>query len=455
MSAHRTNVAQALGPVVPVTQGGRLEMSAIRRAMSEFLEAARSFSRPARFYLGAEFLMWTAHGIFAVLFNLYLVEAGGSERFVGRAVSSSAFGLVVAALPAGWLADRWGRRRTLLLGVLLEAVGHIVRALWLAEPVVLGAGFVTGLGQAFFQIAAAPFLTDHSTPRERTHLFSTFFASALLAGVVGNALGGALPPAVRALVPGLGLFEAYRVALLAGALLAAAAALPLMALRGLAEPRHAHEDAPPPPHEEKRLWPIALNSLLLGSGAGLVIPFMNLYFHNRFAVTSADIGLYFSIAQVFTAIASLAAPAIGARFGRLRTAVASELLSLPFLLTLGTENHLPVAVAAFWVRATLMQAATPLLQAYVMEVLPPALRARSSSLNNMVWNLGWAVSSSVAGLIIERFGYSTPFYITATLYATAAITFYRAFRGTREPGVAPVRLSEEAKGLRGDGPGSG
>jgi len=429
-------------------------MTAVRRAMREFLEAARLFSRPARFYLGAEFLIWTAHGIFSVLFNLYLVEAGSSERFVGRAVASSAFGLVVAALPAGWLADRWGRRNTLMLGVLLEAAGHAVRALSVSEPTVLGAGFVTGLGQAFFQIAAAPFLTEHSTPRERTHLFSTFFASALIAGVLGNALGGALPPAVRALVPSLGLFEAYRAALLVGALLAAAGALPLLALRGLVEARTSHEEAPPPPHEARRLWPIALNSLLLGTGAGLVIPFMNLYFHNRFASTSAQIGLFFSVAQVFTAVASLAAPAIGARFGRLRTAIASELLSLPFLLTLGTEGHLPVAVVAFWMRATLMQAATPLLQSYVMEVLPPSLRARSSSLNNMVWNVGWAVSSSVAGLIIERFGFSMPFYITATLYATAAITFYRAFRGTREPGVAPVRLSEEAKGLRGEGPGT-
>jgi len=429
-------------------------MTALRRATREFLEAARMFSRPARLYLGAEFLIWTAHGIFSVLFNLYLVEAGGSERFVGRAVASSAFGLVVAALPAGWLAERWGRRNTLMLGVLLEAAGHAVRALSVSEPTVLGAGFVAGLGQAFFQIAAAPFLTEHSTPRERTHLFSTFFASALIAGVIGNALGGALPPAVRSLVPGLNLFESYRVALLIGAVLAAAGSLPLLALRGLVEPRLSHEEAPPPPHEARRLWPIALNSLLLGTGAGLVIPFMNLYFHNRFASTSAQIGLFFSVAQVFTAIASLAAPAIGARFGRLRTAIASELLSLPFLLTLGTEGHLPVAVGAFWIRATLMQAATPLLQSYVMEVLPPSLRARSSSLNNMVWNVGWAVSSSVAGLIIERFGFSMPFYITATLYATAAITFYRAFRGTREPGAAPVRMSEEAKGLRGDGPGS-
>jgi len=179
-------------------------------AWRDFREAAALFTRPVRFYLGAEFLMWTAHGIFAVLFNLYLVEAGASAGFVGRAVSASGAGMVLAALPAGWLADRWGRRRTLMLGAVLEGAGHLVRALSTHEPLVLGGGLAAGLGQSLFQIAAAPFLTDHSTPRERTHLFATFFASALFAGVVGNNLGGLLPSLVRAVAPGVTLFSGYR-----------------------------------------------------------------------------------------------------------------------------------------------------------------------------------------------------------------------------------------------------
>ncbi len=429
-------------------------MTPVIAAWRDFRDAARRFSRPARLYLGAEFLMWSAHGIFSVLFNLYLVEAGRSEGFVGSAISASALGMVVAALPAGWLADRWGRRRTLMLGAVLEGVGHLLRALTTDGALVLGAGFVAGLGQSLFTIAAAPFLTDHSTPRERTHLFSMFFASALLAGVFGNALGGALPEWVRLAAPGTTLFGAYRVALLVGALFAAAAALPLLALRGLAEPRAVSGAAPPPAHETRKLRPIAMNALLIGMGAGLVIPFMNLYFRNRFACTSAQIGVFFSVAQVLTAVAALAAPAVARRYGKLRTAVASELLSLPFLVTLGGERHLPVAVGAFWLRATFMQASTPLLQAFVMEVLPQNLRARSTSLNNMLWNIGWAVSATLAGVVIERFGYAVPFYLTATLYLIAALTFYRAFRGTRESPMAEVRLSEEAKGLRGDGPAS-
>ena len=429
-------------------------MTAVREAWRDFLDAARQFSRPARLYLSAEFLMWTAHGIFAVLFNLYLVAGGHSEAFVGRAISSSAVGMVVAALPAGWLADRWGRRRTLMLGAVLEGAGHLLRALSTNEPLVLGAGFAAGLGQSLFQIAAAPFLTDHSTPRERTHLFSVFFASALLAGVFGNALGGALPSWLRALAPTLSLFSAYRVALLVGAVFAAAAALPLAVLRGLVEPRATAGAPPPPVHELRKLRPIALNAALIGCGAGLVIPFMNLYFQNRFACTSAQIALFFGVAQVFTALAALAAPAVARRFGKLGTAVASELLSLPFLVLLGGERHLPLAVGAFWLRATFMQASTPLLQAFIMEVLPQELRARSTSLMNMLWNVGWAVSTATAGLVIERFGYEMPFYMTAVLYLTAAITFYRAFRGTRESAATPVRLSEEAKGLRGEGPAS-
>ena len=89
-------------------------MSAVLDAVHEFREAARLFSRPARFYLLAEFLMWTAQGIFGVIFNLYLVEAGFQESFVGRAISANAIGLALMALPAGFLAERWGRRRTLI-----------------------------------------------------------------------------------------------------------------------------------------------------------------------------------------------------------------------------------------------------------------------------------------------------------------------------------------------------
>ena len=426
-------------------------MSAVRIAIADFVEAARAFSRPARLYLASEFLLWTGHGIYAVVFNLYLVESGSSAGFVGQAIAINGIGLALAAIPAGLLAERWGRRRTLMLGVVLEAIGCALRATSIQPEVVLGASLIVGTGQSLFQIAAAPFLTEHSTPRERTHLFSTFFAAALLAGVVGSVGGGAIPDLLHALAPSLGLFTSYRAALWVGTLFAIAALVPLLRLKGLHESVTRVHAIRLPREAVRSLAPLAFNALLVGMGAGLVIPFMNLYFKDRFDCSSARIGGIFAVAQIVTALASLAGPALARRFGMLRTATASQLLSLPFLVTLGAESHLSLAMVAFWMRATLMQASTPLIQTFVMEALPAELRARSTSLNNLVWNIGWAVSATLAGTIIERFGYAVPFYFTAVLYLVAALTFYRAFRGRPEASVG-VRLSEEAKGLRGEGP---
>jgi MFS family permease len=422
-------------------------MSPWRAIWTDYREAFSRFSRPARHYLLGELLAWTALGVFQVLFNLYLVERHFQAGFIGRAVSFHGIGMAIAALPAGMLAERWGRRRTLILGAILDGIGLASRVLLPVPAFILAAGLVSGSGQAFLAIAAAPFLTEHSTPRERTHLFSAFFANSLLAGVVGSLLGGWLPGVVHALplVPRPDAELSYRVTLLFAAALALFSATPLMRLGDLKEERIVGSHVQVSKSDYRKLIPITFNAVMIGMGAGLVIPFMNLYFATRFHSTSGQIGVLFSIMQVSTAVASLLGPAIARRFGKLRTATASEVLSLPFLVTLGAETHLAVAAGAFWIRGALMQAAAPLLQAFVMESLPSPLRPRASSLINMVWNVGWAISATLAGVVIEHVGYAVPFYITAALYATAAGTMYYAFRGMPESlhGGGPTPLQPE------------
>ena len=429
-------------------------MSPLRAAWRETHEAYGSFSRPARLFLLHIFFGWAGYGVNAVLFNLYLVEGGHQETFVGRVIAINAIGLALAALPAGWLAERWGRRPCLALGALIYGTGHLARALTLDPNLIYAGSLLAGIGQSLIAIAAAPFLTEHSTARERTHLFSAFFAIELMAAVVGNLLGGWLPAALMAGLPEgqrPSLLIAYRIALVGGALLDYVSMIPILRLRGLVEAQLAHAAARLDPRQTRRLLPIAVNAFLIGIGAGLVIPFMNLYFKVRFDCSSAQIGVFFSVAQILTAVAMLSGPVLARRFGKLRTATTLQLASLPFLVTLGAEKTLGVAVGAFWMRATLMQASTPLISAFVMEALPAELRARSASITNLVWNMGWAISAAAAGLLISNFGYAVPFYITAVLYGGASLWLYRSFRNMPEPSGDPP-LSEEAKGLRGEGP---
>jgi len=426
-----------------------------RPAWNEYRDAVRAFSRPARLFLLATLLTWASHGVAQVLFNLYLVEAGYRAAFVGRAISLTGLGLALTALPAGVLAERWGQQRTLVLGAVLEGLSMLARAVAPTPGIIAAASFASGSGQAMLAIAAAPFLSEHSTARERTHLFSTFFAIELVAGVAGSFAGGALPKLLQSLPHPftLDLLHAYRWTLCLGGAIAVCAAFPILRIGGVRGSDHAAEATRPRGGDAALLAPIAVNFFLIGAGAGLVIPFMNLYFAQRFQCSSAQIGTFFSMAQLLTAVAAMSAPVIAGRFGRLRTVTALQLMSLPFLVTLGAESRLDIAVAAFCVRATLMQAASPLLVSFVMETLPADLRARSTSINNLVWNIGWAVSATLAGWIIERFGYAVPFYITAALYAVATVYFYLAFhrRGTPSPARA-VPVPAQDPGTRGDGP---
>jgi len=420
-------------------------------SLREYRGALAAFSPAARLFLAATFLEWLGHGVHQVLFNLYLRQSGHLESFIGHAIALNGVGLALAAMPGGWLADRWGRRRALILGASLDGLGLIGRAAFTAPSEILATGLVAGVGQALLAVAAAPFLSEHSTARERTHLFSTFFALELLAGVAGNLLGGGIPTLATRLSLSLDPDLVARGTLILGGVIALGSTLMLVRLPS--EPAGPHRNAAlaAPPGAGRMLWPIGCNAFLIGAGAGLVIPFMNLYFATRFQCSSGQIGVFFSLAQVSTALAMMIGPAVAARFGKLRTAVASQLLSLPFLVSLGGESHLGFAVVAFWLRATFMQAATPLENAFIMEALPTTLRARATSLMNLVWNIGWAVSATLSGFVIQRFGYATPFYATATLYAGAALYFYFSFRGLREEGLA-MKLSDEQKGLRGVGP---
>ena len=364
---------------------------------------------------------------------------------MGHVVSMNALGMALLALPAGILADRWGRRRCLLLGAVVEGLALAARALVGSPGVIGGASFLVGAGQSLYAIAAAPFISEHSTARERTHLFSAFFSVELLAAVVGSMLGGWTPKLLHLLPLAArpDLLGAYRWTLLEGAALALVGMVPLVLLRGVREQRLTHPRLARDP-EARKLIPIGANAFMLGAGAGLVIPFMNLYFATRFRCSSAQIGVFFAITQVTTALAAALGPALARRFGKLRTATASELLSLPFLITLGAEKKLEVAVVAFWARATLMQSGSPLINTFVMESLPQSLRARSASVNHMVWNTGWAVSATLAGWIIQRFGYAMPFYITAVLYATAATSFYLAFRHQPEVRTVEAPVADPA-----------
>ena len=104
------------------------------------------------------------------------------------------YALVFAALllPAGALGDRFGRKRALLLGLVIFATGSLVGGLATASTQVIVGRVVTGVGAAFVMPATLSLLTTIFPPEERRRAIATWAGFAGAGGALGPILSGAL-----------------------------------------------------------------------------------------------------------------------------------------------------------------------------------------------------------------------------------------------------------------------
>jgi MFS family permease len=172
--------------------------------------------------------------------------------------------------------------------------------------------------------------------------------------------------------------------------------------------------------------------LVIGIGAGLVIPYLNLYFQDRFHTSHTGIGIILSLGQAATAVAMVIGPAVVRKVGEVKAIVLLQLLSLPFLLVTAFTTNLYLAALAFLFRQALMNAGNPIITSFMMGKVHNDIKGVANSFNQMAFSFGWATMGPISTYIVATngayWGYSIVFSITACLYFCGAIYFYLVFR---------------------------
>ena len=107
---------------------------------------------------------------------------------------TDAYTLCFAALliPAGALGDRFGRRRSLIAGLIVFALGSAAAAFASGTGELIGARVVMGLGATFVMPATLSILNAVFPPKERAQAIAAWSAVAGAAIVIGPTLGGLL-----------------------------------------------------------------------------------------------------------------------------------------------------------------------------------------------------------------------------------------------------------------------
>ena len=469
------------------------------RLLTEYALQFKRFQRNARLYLISNALSGVTAGILLVLYNLYLVSLGYHTDFVGAVLFAGTIGAGLAIFPAGVCVDRFSGKVVLIGSSALIGVAGVGQILFRQPLPLLISAFVAGVGIAFLLVVNAPFLTINSTPEERPHLFSMNISLGLVTLVLGEVLGGALPawfrsmpwlmaplpPWAASLLASQPDPRSYQLALLFAGVIAAPSFIPLFMLRGGGGRADAgmvfHESAwegagggtagdhkgpllPAPPPSPLRtdddvsikLALSRLNILLrtpffflmliyifTGLGAGLFIPYFNIYFVQHLKASSSLFGLIDGGANAITALLTLVAPLLAKRLGRINTITLTRLASIPLLLTIGLTGILPLAAFLYLFRQGTMDMSAGILQVYSMEAVSERYRGLANSSYQVSFQVPLAIATPIGGLIITYIGYPPIFLLGAFCYILAIITFWGRFGRRKadrtEPSSHPVQ----------------
>ena len=406
-------------------------------AGSGYASKLRRFNPNARKYLLFVFLTTLNAGIYGVIFNLYILRLGFGEDFLGLILSISATSTGLFSIPAAFVCDRLGRKRTLLLSSVLSAISLFFLYNTTTPELLVLFSLASGMASALGLVTGSTFLLENSTKEERMYLFSMSSLIYTFSLLSGNMLGGFLPDILADLISAQsGSAISYRLTLYVSLVATMASLLPLayVAEKNSEENNdirgqlHIYRSI----FKSKVVRQMTLFYCLYGVGWGTSLPYFNVYFDTVLGASANQIGIFFSVSQIFMILGYFLVPVLTERTGKVRLVSIVQILSIPFLLMFVLTNNLLIAVVGFVMRYMIMNMANPILNSFKLEIVQPEER---SMINSIMWMACYTfvgIGNYVGGLMMAKGDSRMPFMVTGLFYAATAVFYYICFNKLEE-----------------------
>jgi MFS family permease len=375
-------------------------------AASPFSGLVPSLPRDAWLILGGDALSAVGSGLTLPFLFVYLSRVRDIEPGVaGLAVATIAVAGLLGNPLSGWLSDRFGARDTLILGLLVAAVGAalivLVRTPWQA----LGAAGVAGFGGAMIWPSQDTLLAQVVQPEQRSSVFSVRFATLNAGFGIGALLAAAIVDIRRPA-------SFVLIYLLDGLTFLAFIPILLFLLR-------------PPPRADAsipkgrgagyrrvlgdrvflRVW--ALTALLMTIGYGQQISAFPGYATRPGGIAARGLSLAFAANTVSVVLGQLFALKLLA--GRKRTTgimLVTVFWACAWAVTLAAGRLGGGLAAALTFAAAMVVFAagetfvSPTITPIVNDLAPDTLRGRYNAASTLAWTTGFVLGPAIGGLAV-------------------------------------------------------
>lgn len=308
----------------------------------------------------AVFAAYTGIGMVGPVRVLYAESHGASLAIIGAMASGYLISNFIFQYPVGWLADRWGHKRVMIVGLLAQAILAAIY-LWITDPVsFVVLRFFEGIAAAALLPPARALINDTVPPEQQGEaygLFSAFFNGGFL---LGPGIGGALA-SLGYSVPFIG---AVVFRLLAVVIVIALIRVPKRAMSSAGETRQTA------PMRYRLLFTLPLvAAYLIAFGDYLYLGFdmtlMPLWMHDHLGASVAIIGLSYMLWAIPNMILSPIGGRLADKRRRSTLILVFGLAQVPLYILYGLATTWILVVVVFTVHGIVYAFIQPAVDSHV------------------------------------------------------------------------------------------
>ena len=400
----------------------------------------RNLHRDARLMMASRGIRAFAFSYLNVVFAIYLDRLGYTPVMIGVIFTVAYLSGAVLTALWGYLSDRVGRRKILMLLAILTILSNLILIYFSSLFFILAAVIVAnvgaggsgggGSGGGPFNPVEEALLAEKCQPENRNQIFAVNSCVGSIMGSLG-ALASGLPQflqetkgwsAVDSYKPLFGLTILFSVAL-------------LFVYRAIGEEEHQ-----PRPAEKKMskstgvfVTKMSLLAIVDNFGAGMAGSLVAYWFFLRFGVELKSLGVIFFASYFLAALSFLSAPLIARKIGVVKTMAFSHGLASVIYLALPLAPTLSLAAALIVIRSFFAYMDNPLRASFTMAMVQSNERGSAAGVTSLARIVPFGISPTISTYLMQSVSLTLPLFIGGGLQLVNDVAFFLMFRHVRPP----------------------
>ncbi len=414
--------------------------------LKKLFRSYRDLPRNIHLLFFLEFCLSLIHIAFILVLNIYLRKQGFSDPEIASLNSLRFIGALAFALPLGiYIRGKKLKPFFILAAAIVPTTSILIieSIRYLILPLIQ-LGFLSwGFGMMLMRVCSLPFIIRNTTADNSTEALSltaaTWSLSTIISGLIISGLDWISYVKIGSL---LVTFNEHAILWIITVIGAGSIGFALK----ISEHNHGYAGRNNDLFSLHKSydWHLIFKAIspliLISIGAGLTIPFVNLFFNSIFGFTASEFSLLGSFTALLVFIFSLLVPSLRKKYGYWMTIVVVQGLAIICLIIMSIMElyvthsfALIIAVTAYILRQPLMHMSHPASNELMMNYVGKKNQELISALSSSLWSASWFISAKVfEWLRLLQYQYYEIFLITAALYTFGVILFTFLIRDYEE-----------------------